>query len=634
MREPQVDLSALVDALPLACLLLDQDLVVHAANPVFYGLTRRQPHEVLGHPLLSEVTDDPSADGDHREVPRQQADVVRSVRRVLATGSPDQLPLFRHDVVEDDGPGPATEHWWSVQNLPVLDRGGQVAYVLYTIRDVTVAVRDRERLRRARQDIGQHPVLGQPDDRGSAVSGAADGGAGTGSDTGVDTGVDTAPDAEVGRRLQGLAYVALELAAAESVEELTELVVGRGLTAMGCDGGGIAVRDDDAEVVRLTTTETGDGLRQYSEYPLTEQLPAVVAAVVPQPIYLGSRAEGLAWGTPMRQVYDSWPTREAWASLPMQSGGRLLGSLTVNWIHPRSWTQDEKALLAAFAAQCAQALRRIQVRQAERRSMATSRLLSESLQRSLLTEPPKVDGVDVAVRYLPASRETYVGGDWYDAFELPGGRLVVVIGDVAGHDRVATVAMAQVRGVLRGVAHSLSGSPAQTLTALDGALHDLAVDAMATAVLAQVEPGPTPGSRRLRWSNAGHPPPLLIHPDGRPELLQPEPELLLGVDLETSRSDHERHLEPGTTLLLYTDGLVERRDEALERGLLWLQRRVANLHGLPLDAFCDALLAEIPRDAEDDVALLVMRALAPGVGRPPLTGPTPAVAARPPIGGL
>lgn len=404
---------------------------------------------------------------------------------------------------------------------------------------------------------------------------------------------------------------------------------------MGCDGGGIAVRDDDAALIRLSSTIAGRGPRHYQEVALTERIPAVVAAVFPRPIYLGTRAEGLAWGPQMQRVYDT-SNRNAWASLPLQASGRLLGSLTVSWVHERAWSAEEKGLLAAFAAQCAQALQRIQVREAERKATASSRLLSESLQRSLLTDPPQVRHLDLVARYQPASREAYVGGDWYDAFQLPGGPLVLVIGDVTGHDRVATAAMAQVRGVLRGVAHSVEGSSAEVLSSLDGALRDLSIDTIATAVLARMEPGPTPGSQRFQWTNAGHPPPLLLRADGETELLQPEPELLLGVQPSVDRTDHECLLLPGDTVLMYTDGLVERRDDSLTNGLEWLRARAASLAGLPLETLCDELLAELPGDAEDDVALIAARALpldqrssvSTGPGTGPIAMPPPAAPLR------
>jgi serine phosphatase RsbU (regulator of sigma subunit) len=233
------------------------------------------------------------------------------------------------------------------------------------------------------------------------------------------------------------------------------------------------------------------------------------------------------------------------------------------------------------------------------------------LQRSLLTEPPEPDHLEVAVRYVPAASEAQVGGDWYDAFLLGDGRTALVIGDVTGHDRYAAAAMAQVRNVLRGVAHCRQETPAAVLSALDRALRDLAVDTLATAVLATVEQCPEEaerGVRRLRWSNAGHPPPLLIAPDGVVTVLEREPDLLLGLDPAAPRTDHVQELPPGATVLFYTDGLVERRGASLDAGLDWLVCAVGRWAQLPLEELCDRLLGELSGGVEDDVALLAVRA--------------------------
>jgi anti-sigma regulatory factor (Ser/Thr protein kinase) len=120
----------------------------------------------------------------------------------------------------------------------------------------------------------------------------------------------------------------------------------------------------------------------------------------------------------------------------------------------------------------------------------------------------------------------------------------------------------------------------------------------------------------LHWANAGHPPPLLIHAGGEAELLRREPELLLGVEPSSYRTDHQQVLQPGDTVLLFTDGLVERRGETLTQGMEWLRRRAGALAGITLDALCDTLLAELPRQREDDVALLAVRARPVGVERP------------------
>jgi sigma-B regulation protein RsbU (phosphoserine phosphatase) len=234
---------------------------------------------------------------------------------------------------------------------------------------------------------------------------------------------------------------------------------------------------------------------------------------------------------------------------------------------------------------------------------------AETLQRNLLGQPPRVPLLETAVRYQPASRHTQVGGDWYDAFAFPDGTTMLVIGDVAGHDAPAAATMAQTRGMLRGVAQMVPGSPAAVLSALDRAVGSLGIDTLVTVAVATVSPGPADrnGSPTLRWSNAGHPPPVLVCADGTTKLLERRPELLLGVHAAPDRSDHELALAPGDTLLLYTDGLVERRTMPLDEGTEWLLRLLQEVGRKPLDQLCDTLLREIGDAVDDDVALLAVR---------------------------
>jgi hypothetical protein len=249
--------------------------------------------------------------------------------------------------------------------------------------------------------------------------------------------------------------------------------------------------------------------------------------------------------------------------------------------------------LRLVASAIGQALDRIDAREA-------AQSFSEALQRSLLTAPPRGAELDVAVRYQPAARVAQVGGDWYDAFAGPDGVLTLVVGDVTGHDRRAAATMAQVRNLLRGVAYAGSASPARNLAALDRAMAGLELGDFATAVLAELD-GTT-----LRWSNAGHLPPAVLAPDGSVRLLATPPEPLLGLRAP-QRADHAAQLEPGSAVVLYTDGLVERRDEPLDRGLERLSASLAGLRGLDAEAICDRLLAQLGNRRDDDVALLVVR---------------------------
>lgn len=261
----------------------------------------------------------------------------------------------------------------------------------------------------------------------------------------------------------------------------------------------------------------------------------------------------------------------------------------------------------------------------EQAAAAASRSMSETLQRSLLTDPVQPDHLQIATRYRPAATEAEIGGDWYDAFQCQDGATWLVVGDVAGHDQTAAATMGQVRNLLRGIAYTQQQSPAQVLTALDAAMTGLGVAVLTSVVAVRIEqdhdaaPG---GVRRLRWSNAGHPAPLVVRAHGGVAPLLAPVERMLGVDPESPRSDHEAELRPGDGLLLYTDGLIERRTGDLDLAGDWLVDHVAARHDLPLEQLCDELLAAVADHAEDDIALLALRSHPEDRPRPGAAGPT------------
>ncbi|MGR6967963.1 SpoIIE family protein phosphatase [Geodermatophilus sp. URMC 61] len=264
------------------------------------------------------------------------------------------------------------------------------------------------------------------------------------------------------------------------------------------------------------------------------------------------------------------------------------------------WTAQELAEVGELRTHLLEAL------YARSRSLVRA---AETLQRSMLTDPPESSRLQVAVRYVPAAREAQVGGDWYDVFEQPDGSTVVVIGDVVGHDTEAAADMAQLRGLLRGIAYDSADGPATVLRRLDSAVVGLGLRAMATVLVGRLAPDPDTGGTRLRWSSAGHLPPLLTEPgDGALRLTTPRAELLLGVDPAARRTESEAVLEPGSTLLLYTDGLVERRDQVFDVGVDRLAAELVAVRDRPLEAACDELIGRmLPQAAEDDVALVAVR---------------------------
>jgi serine phosphatase RsbU (regulator of sigma subunit) len=217
-----------------------------------------------------------------------------------------------------------------------------------------------------------------------------------------------------------------------------------------------------------------------------------------------------------------------------------------------------------------------------------------------------VPGLRLAARYHPAAHGLTVGGDWYDAF-VPGSGLVVVIGDASGHDVGAAARMSDLRNLLRAYAVDQAQPPSAVVERMDRTADTLGLEATATCVLARLDPTGA-DTWSLRWTNAGHLPPIHLHA-GRATLLETPPDLMLGVDPRTRRSDQQRDLVPGDVLLLYTDGLVEVRKESLDVRLALLRETVERHADGGPDQLVDALLADLGSGAEDDIALLALEVL-------------------------
>ncbi len=297
-------------------------------------------------------------------------------------------------------------------------------------------------------------------------------------------------------------------------------------------------------------------------------------------------------------------------SVPLPGRDEVHGSMSlVRTAGSPSYTEEDLAVGVEIGRRAGVALETLSL-------YARQRDLAAGLQRSLLTDPPETEDAEVVVRYVAAAEEAQVGGDWYDAFLQADGSTVLVIGDVMGHDTRAAAAMGQLRALLRGIGYTTGTGPAEMLSRLDAAIEGLRVQTTATGLVVRLDPradGET-GPATLCWSNAGHPPPLVVPPGGGAVVLEnDEPDLLLGVLAHTDRQETRASLDPGATLLLYTDGLVERRGESIDEGLTALTKAVDRLSGLPLPTMCDRLLAELlPDDHDDDVALVAVRLRTPG----------------------
>ncbi|MFE0652063.1 PP2C family protein-serine/threonine phosphatase [Streptomyces sp. NPDC059534] len=231
-----------------------------------------------------------------------------------------------------------------------------------------------------------------------------------------------------------------------------------------------------------------------------------------------------------------------------------------------------------------------------------------ALQRAHLTRPPDVPGASLAACYQPASSSHEIGGDWYDALVHPDGTLVLDIGDVAGHDLAAATAMGQLRSMLRALAwhQGPERTPATVLSLLDDVAVGLSIAPFTTAVHTHLRRRPD-GTWHMTWSNAGHPPPLLVPAQGTPRFLTgsgEDPPLCVGPRI--ARSSHHHTLEPGDTLLHYTDGLIESPTASLDQGQQRLAEAAAQYRDRPLPDLL-RLLDDLS-DHRDDTAMLAFRA--------------------------
>ena len=353
----------------------------------------------------------------------------------------------------------------------------------------------------------------------------------------------------------------------------------------------LAARYSDLRLAALRSTAPIVEALRSGQPMLVDDVPAAVRRTLP--------------AGEVRDVFDALAPRTA-VALSLQARGRTVGALSIYRSGDRPAADaDDVATMREVADRVALALDNSRLYEQQRR-------LAEGLQRSLLTAPPEPEHAEIVVRYRPAMRAAEVGGDWYDAFLQPSGATVVVIGDVVGHDTEAAAAMGQLRGMLRGIAYRDGAGPAGVLTELDAAIQGLGMGTMATAAIARVEQTAeerAAGTTRVRWSNAGHPPPLLVHTDGTvEELATPRAELMLGVDPATPRTESVVTVRRGSTLFLYTDGLVEGRDLPLDEGIARLKTALVELDERPLDELCDEVIERLrPEGLQDDIALVAIR---------------------------
>ena len=380
-----------------------------------------------------------------------------------------------------------------------------------------------------------------------------------------------------------LAYLPLE----GLLDELLTRVVG----ILGADTSAILLlEDDDTTLIPRAAKGLEEEVVRGIRIPVGRGFAGRVAA---------SRRPVRILNVAQADIYNPILREKGLVSLlgvPLIVEGNVVGVWHVGTLTERAFDDEDVELLQRAADRAALA---ISSRLTER-----ERGLADALQRSLMPRLPELPAVSLAGRYLPAAAER-LGGDWYDAFSLQDGRLGMAIGDVVGRGFHAAAIMGQLRSGLR--AYALDGAaPSDVLSSLSGLLRQLEPGRTATVIYLVVDPH----GGGLVIASAGHPPPLVHKPGEEPRLLELPGSVPLGAARHARYEDVLMVLEPGSMLVLYTDGFIERRDESLDDSLQRLMTTVAegeeDLEHLG-DTLVDVLLPDGP--GNDDAALLMARAM-------------------------
>ncbi|MGQ7750578.1 ATP-binding SpoIIE family protein phosphatase [Streptomyces sp. WC2508] len=405
------------------------------------------------------------------------------------------------------------------------------------------------------------------------------------------------------------------LAEARSTEEV--LRVAASLSMPGFSPDGLAVFGIAGE--RLTVVghhghSVGDE-DPFTDMPLETDYPAAEVVRTGRAIYLPSPEDY------SRRYPVTWPLasrfgRRSWAFLPLIVAGRTMGAWMAGFKHPVSFTPDERSVLTTVARMLAQALTRTGVAETERE-------LSLGLQRSMMpTLGPDIPGMTVAARYIPTGGGLQVGGDWYDMIPLPNGRIALVIGDVQGHDVRAAGLMGQLRIALRAYAaeghrpDAVLSRASRFLSGLTDAYEDGEETGPRFATCLYAETDPETGT--LDIARAGHPDPVVITADGTAMIHQTEGGMPLGIETDADYPTSRLTLEPGETIMLCTDGLIETGGHDMFSG--WDRLRpVLEQQTADLEKLADALVQAVHGPTshyttgpladrrEDDIALLLLR---------------------------
>jgi GAF domain-containing protein/anti-sigma regulatory factor (Ser/Thr protein kinase) len=399
------------------------------------------------------------------------------------------------------------------------------------------------------------------------------------------------------RRTERLQSLTAGLSGALTSADVAAIFIQEVIDSIGADAAALSIVDQDTgQMHPVAWRGVPDELIEERGVSLAADRPGARALRRRKPAYFES-VEHLAEAFPQSKERATESGMQTFAYLPLWAAGSAVGLAVLGWRESSSLAPDDRPFLEAIAGQCALSLDRARRYEAERD-------IAETLQRSVLPETiPSMEGVRVAALYLPGSSAVNVGGDWFDTLTLADGSLGFVVGDVVGKGVEAAATMAQLRNGMRALTLDRR-TPGETVTKLNLLLASYTDVPFATLAYVTLDPRTLGATITL----AGHPPPLVVSPDGSVRFLEGPGGLPLGADPDASYSEWRTTLEGGATVVLYTDGLVERPDRSIDEGLDLLAKAAGRAPSEP-DEFIDAIVDELlgPGARGDDVALLAIR---------------------------
>ncbi|WP_345700614.1 SpoIIE family protein phosphatase [Kitasatospora terrestris] len=545
--------ARIVDQAPIGLAVLDEDLRYVMVNPALEKINGlpaaehrgRTPHEVLPHLDVGAIED--------------------RMRQVLATGRPvlDEFAVGR--VPHDD-----RTHAWSSSFYRLEDQAHRVIGLAVSVIDITEPYEQSVAAARARRRL-------------SLIA---------------DASIRVGTTLDLPTTARELAEVTVPEVADIAAVDLLDAAL-PGATTRADDGSAqfraMAIKAADSTPATDAADPIGEVTRYHPHRLVTQAAvggrPVLVPRVTAADLTRIARDENAARLLAEAGVHS-------YLAVPLIARGRVLGALDLKRTRtPAPFDQDDVLLASELAARAAVAIDNARWYQHQRQATL-------ALQRHLLPprHAPDPPGLSIAHRYQPASATDETGGDWFDVIPVDGGRTLLVVGDVMGSGITAAATMGQLRTTIRALAR-LTSDPADLLTHLDAVTRDLG-DAMATSVIALYDPA----TGRCRLACAGHPPPVLARPGHAPHPVRLDPGPPLGVG-GLPFPARDLTLRTGDDLVLYTDGLVEVRDQDIDQRLQTLTDLLAGPRR-PLEDTCDLLLSALRRpDNQDDVALLIARAV-------------------------